>query len=758
MTSDAWPLGDDPIDGSDSSPDILDRSEFVRHIVAVLDRVRRQGESSVVGLAADWGAGKSSVVNMTKRLLEEDQSDRSWLIAEYNPWNYSDFESLIMGFFAELRDAMPDNAQWSESRENMGKLAKAVSPLGKIGGIIGVDVESVVGVVGDMIAGDVSVSAKKAKAEKALEKLDRPILVILDDLDRLAPAELLLVFKLVKLVGHLRNTYYLLCYDEQTLLDVLRRTDLVGDDLTRARDYMEKMVQVRIDLPPLRETQISEYVDRAISGILRNHGVELDHNDVERISAAYRAHLRDRLATPRAMKRFFAQVDAFYSVLGGEVNFADYLILTFLRTAEPGVYRMLYLHKEELMGLSPKQVTGRVPTAESIGVWRTRIEQAGVSMWNINGVLGLLSILFSAVHSVNQEMSVSLGLLQDGEARCGIGNPDYFDRYFAFGVPAEDIADSVVTAAMRQLSRNAEGAEVEELSRQLLRDTDKVVRKIQTERDRGPVPVGPLIGILARSYDQVPSGHLFTSRPQLAITLLACTLLGDLGEADGRNALLASAATDGGRELAIRAVRTLRQAQASGEEGRAISVSWTIDAEEVMLEIIKERLTNAVSRPLTEIPCSLFKELLWGWHSLSSSDVRSWLWAQVDSGHWPLVDLIIHYSSLDRAADGRALPHPVFTEINFDEIDGLLGLSRIFETLNDELDAAVDTKMPRADADPDQARRYVLWLLADRRRRLATPTDGRPPVTLATQASSKDMPPSRGDDNVVEPGAAPKCD
>ena len=431
------------------------------------------------------------------------------------------------------------------------------------------------------------------------------------------------------------------------------------------------------------------------------------------------------------MKRFFAQVDAFYGVFGGEVNFPDYLILTFLRTAETGVYRMLYRYKEGLIHSSPGQITGRVPADASVGAWRSRIEETGVDPRDVEGVLGLLSVLFSAVRSVNQEMSISLGLTRSGEASRGIGNPDYFDRYFAFGVPAEDIADSVVTAAMRQLSRNIEGPEVEELSQQLLRNTDKIVRKIQAERDRGPVPAQPLIVVLARFYNQVPPGHLFTSRPQLSITLLACTLLGDLGEADGRSVLLAIAATDSGRELAIRTVRTLRQAQANGEKSMVTSLPWTNGAEEIMLGIIKERLARAASSPPKEIPCSLLKELLWGWHSVNSSDVRSWLWAQVNSGRWSLVDLIAHYSSQDRTPDGRPISPTVLEGINFDEINGLLGLSQIFEALKVELDAATDTETPGADADPDQIREYVLRLLADRRKRLATPTIGgeRPPVS-----------------------------
>jgi predicted KAP-like P-loop ATPase len=142
--------------------------------------------------------------------------------------------------------------------------------------------------------------------------------VILDDLDRLAPDELLLVFKLVRLLGRLPNIYYLMCYDEQTLLDVLARSDLVGDSHERALDYMEKIVQVRIDVPPLREVQISQGVDNAINTILGDE--ELEPIDIERIAEAYREHLADRLTTPRAIRRLFAQVDAFYGPIKDEVN------------------------------------------------------------------------------------------------------------------------------------------------------------------------------------------------------------------------------------------------------------------------------------------------------------------------------------------------------------------------------------------------------------------------------------------------------
>ncbi|WP_399136029.1 P-loop NTPase fold protein [Streptomyces sp. NBUA17] len=53
-------------------------------------------------------------------------------------------------------------------------------------------------------------------------------MAITDDLGRLAPEELLVVFKPVRLAGHLPNVYYPISTDEQTLQDVLQRTDPVG--------------------------------------------------------------------------------------------------------------------------------------------------------------------------------------------------------------------------------------------------------------------------------------------------------------------------------------------------------------------------------------------------------------------------------------------------------------------------------------------------------------------------------------------------
>lgn len=304
-------FNDDPVDGTASSPDLLGREKYARHAVSVLRRVRRQSDSGVLALIGSWGSGKSSVLTMVMGLLAEEGTDEAWSVAELNPWLYSDLESLTLALFSEIREALPKGDKWSTARTTLAGYGRAISPIGKLGSMVGLlDASGALKNIADRIEGDTSASATKHRVEEALREAGRPVLVVMDDLDRLTPDELLLVFKLVRLVGRLPNVHYLISYDERTLLDVLRRSDLVGGEASRAREFLEKIVQVRLDLPAFRERDAGEMVERALSAVLGAHDLRFDDSQMRRFSAVYFGHLQDRLSTPRAVKRFFAQVDA----------------------------------------------------------------------------------------------------------------------------------------------------------------------------------------------------------------------------------------------------------------------------------------------------------------------------------------------------------------------------------------------------------------------------------------------------------------
>ena len=175
-------FADDPVDDSQDSPDRHGRRKYPSDLATLLER------------------GKSSILEMTLRNIRE-RGD--WCVAEFNPWAYSDLDAMLPGFFRELVEALPEGKRPGQVRESLGGLLRTISPVGKLGGLLGVDLQSALERVGDKVAGDISATAQRRKAAEALREAGQKVLVVMDDLDRLSPSELLLVFKLVRFVGRL---------------------------------------------------------------------------------------------------------------------------------------------------------------------------------------------------------------------------------------------------------------------------------------------------------------------------------------------------------------------------------------------------------------------------------------------------------------------------------------------------------------------------------------------------------------------------
>lgn len=66
----------------------------------------------------------------------------------------------------------------------------------------------------------------RAEISEKIAELDLSFIVMLDDLDRLEPAQAVEVIRLVKSVADFPRFRYLLCYDKAVLSEAIRR-DLV---------------------------------------------------------------------------------------------------------------------------------------------------------------------------------------------------------------------------------------------------------------------------------------------------------------------------------------------------------------------------------------------------------------------------------------------------------------------------------------------------------------------------------------------------
>jgi KAP family P-loop domain len=641
---------------------------------------------------------------------------------------YADQDALQAGFFAELRSALPKDNQWNDLRKSIGDFGASISPLGKLGALVGMDFSTIMAEFSERLSGDSSVFKTKSQAEKALRAFQRPILVIMDDLDRLTPSELLLVFKLVRLVGRLPNVYYLLCYDEKTLLDVLRRTDLVGDDEARAKDYLEKMVQVRLDLPVIRSHQTNQLIDQAFASVLGSNEIELGPDAIYRIQSALREHLRLRLNTPRSINRLFGQVDAFYSMISAEVDFVDFFLMTFIRTMEHGAYSLLQENRGELTSTDLMHLTDKRTHAERAASWRERLRDAGVRSQNIEGVLKIMAGLFLPVRSAMSNSGYGDYYLEEIGRRRGVGHTDYFDRYFTFGVPDEDIADSLVSEAMKRLHSGETGPAIVKFRDQLVHDSSRVMRKLRTLRDAGALPVSELLTVLAETYASLPvNSGVFEPEPRWDFEVFGRELIRTLDLQAGTNAIEAMASSELGIHLVARIIEGLH-----GEENIDPNspperyLAWHQSAQTSVLRLVQARLESAATVPVYEVTDAVWM-LIWDFYRLDNSDCRAWMRSCIEIGPWTLLDVISRFTSvtISRSSDGST--QPALGDLDLAAVDEIFGLPVVLQALENEIEDAPELLSRLApDVTPQGRRVFVLnSLRRERNRRNAGGTEQR---------------------------------
>jgi hypothetical protein len=603
-------LGDDAIAGE--ADDRLGRTAFAGRLIELIDGVSGQTPSAVVGLIGAWGSGKTSVLHLVRSDLEQD--DR-WSVVDFNPWVVSDVASITREFIATVASALPPK---SSARESLARYASRVAPYTSLAAFAGLDPSKAVEATAAWLAGDTSLEAERRELEAALVEAPRRILILIDDVDRLQGDELATLLKLVRLVGRLPNVFYVLAYDETTLLDVLGTTDIAKARPGRALSYLDKIVQLRLDLPPAPQILLDRMVDESLQRILASNSLELNPTDAERIGLAYHSHLRQVLVEPRHIKRYFGQIEAVYPLVGLEVDFVDFALITFVRTFYPEVYRLLRGSRAELTGTEILPFDR--PTQEQrIERWRTRLTSAevGLSDAAADNVLGLLARLFPPLSK--------FGGRQNAGAK-SIGSSEYFDRYLYLSIPPDDVSDAEVQAALEEVCSGTIGECAEQLLGKLDVAAEPIVDKLHRSGTRDPSHARALLPFAVRVLAGAPDAGFF-GRARFVPSMWITNLL-EVADLTNPSEVLDDMLVAVDVREVTRAFLRVRKNRT--ERGAALTPDQLAFGE-LLSDRTREALEARAVQPPGAADGTLGLMLDWS-EFVDDSEIRTWVRTQVDSG------------------------------------------------------------------------------------------------------------------------------
>jgi KAP family P-loop domain len=338
--------GDNPIRRRDQ--DGLGRAavaqSFVRQVLS-LDA----SEGLVVAILGAWGSGKTSFLNLAR----EDFAGAKVPVLDFNPWMFSGAEQLVESFFTELAAQLKIRPGLADVAADLADYGEAFSNLTWL---------PVVGPWIDRSRGGARVlskllqrrkegtGARRHKLEAALGDLEVPIVVVLDDIDRLATSEIRDVFKLVRLTASFPNIVYVLAFDRGRVETAL------SEEGIRGRDYLEKILQVAMDLPGVPYEVLSRQILTAINEAIQdlgNPGVF----DKDAWPDVFMEVIRPLVRNMRDVRRYAASIHGTVEGLGGEIALADVLALEALRVFLPDAFSELAGAVEGLT--SPSEVFQR---------------------------------------------------------------------------------------------------------------------------------------------------------------------------------------------------------------------------------------------------------------------------------------------------------------------------------------------------------------------------------------------------------------
>ncbi|WP_236774388.1 KAP family P-loop NTPase fold protein [Agrobacterium tumefaciens] len=352
---------------------IQSQSEDLFGFAALADRIaasltsQAANKGFVFGLEGKWGSGKSSLLALILARLRE--MDRAKVAAvEFRPWLIGDRDQLLTALFEDLAKAIAEvqaargDASGQTKRaagdvvEQVRSFARHLGPVGKLAGLAGVLVPgaSLAGDIIEKIAAAASeqtegptLVAQKEKLASALLDLDCRIVVAIDDVDRLEPAEVAELLRLVRSVADFPNVSYLLCYDGLTLAHAIE----AGTGVSSGNAYLEKIVQTEVAVPRPESFALRRWFTKELETFMT-----CDQTRVSELQQVIDETGGRVFKNPRAVIRVLDSLRVFWPSVADRVDTPDLVWLRLIAIGSPNFYRWVEGYLVEYAALSSGRI------------------------------------------------------------------------------------------------------------------------------------------------------------------------------------------------------------------------------------------------------------------------------------------------------------------------------------------------------------------------------------------------------------------
>ena len=415
--------------------DLLGRKKVASDLAKEIEYYKNK-DSLTIGIVGKWGSGKTSFINM---VLESFKGNNNYIVIKFNPWNISSRKQLISDFFLQLSNSIKKEDMNAEIMSTIGKslgiLSKFFKPLGLISplsllGTIGDITEKASGFINEYLEAEKEdLETLKSNINQELEDLDKKLLIVIDDIDRLCDEEIREIFQLVKSIADFKNTIYILSYDREIVTKALDKTQQ-----DKGEEYLEKIVQVPLVLPYISKSDLDKIFINRLNITINIPDEEYDNSYFSEI---YYNGLAENFESLRDIERYMNVFSLGINLAREELNINDYIAITLIKVFETDLYEYIKNNKEYFSGTKFDEFLNKnkkeiLTELEGIYEKLKKLEKRKAKR--------LIEIIFPKLGELNYaEGFVDIW----GKAR-RIATPVYFESYFRLDFPEDEIKKSEI--------------------------------------------------------------------------------------------------------------------------------------------------------------------------------------------------------------------------------------------------------------------------------------------------------------------------
>ena len=391
-------FSNDDFDDSQISDNL---KKYASHILDKLIATNTRKHSYALGVTGSWGSGKTTFLEVLKSHVEGRAE-----IVIFNPWMCRTPEQVTLDFFASLRHQLSPSYRISKSIKDYARALNGISLTPFLG--LNLNIHAV--------QGD-SLYVKKKKLSDKLAELPKPVLVFIDDLDRLEREEVFEVLRLIRNTADLSNLIYVVAYDKAYVRQVLEQKN-IGNALA----YLEKIFPIEVCLPMVEKYLIWDVLYSEINA-------QADSKEFASLLFKYINNNEDQglilqiLSTYRSAKRFarIYMLNTTYieKELNLEIKRVDLFWLILLQVYDPKVYEVLVHDPSKLLDIvgGRRWILREGITGEAVDTQRGKY--TGEKFWELETPQILTRVFGKNIKTLRQSV-------------CFIEN---YDKYFALNIP-----------------------------------------------------------------------------------------------------------------------------------------------------------------------------------------------------------------------------------------------------------------------------------------------------------------------------------